>query len=235
MIMSKNNKDDANAILTQTSSYEQRRLENIKRNNARLRSLGLISSLEEKRSNAAAGGIETDIMIDRQEQQRYETSEVGKKKRKRKAARTHGNNDDTKETGSRKSLRLQGIGIDLTPVPVVNNDRSSLEAEREERVRECREGRLRAANAIADCGADAAGKDNPTATYEHCLMRVKSMSVKRLATRVKVIERAAGKHCIIKMAIFKSCLQDEGMWSLAELANEALERLKGLKAIPQPE
>jgi hypothetical protein len=48
--------------------------------------------------------------------------------------------------------------------------------------------------------------------------------------QVKVIERAAGKHCVIKMAIFKSCLQDEGKWELAELASEALERLKSLKA-----
>ena len=44
-----------------------------------------------------------------------------------------------------------------------------------------------------------------------------------------MIERAAGRHCVVKMAIFKCCLQDEGMWDLAEQASEALERLKGLK------
>jgi hypothetical protein len=31
------------------------------------------------------------------------------------------------------------------------------------------------------------------------------------------------------MAIFKSCLQDEGKWELAEVASEALERLKALR------
>lgn len=50
--------------------------------------------------------------------------------------------------------------------------------------------------------------------------------------KVRAIERAAGKHCVVKMAIFKSCLQDENMWELAELASEALERLKAL--LPPP-
>ena len=31
------------------------------------------------------------------------------------------------------------------------------------------------------------------------------------------------------MAIFKCCLQDEGMWDLAEQASDALERLKAVK------
>ena len=51
------------------------------------------------------------------------------------------------------------------------------------------------------------------------------MSPKALASRIRVIENAAGKHCVVKMAIFKSCLQDVGMWDLAEDANDALERL----------
>ena len=103
-----------------------------------------------------------------------------------------------------------------------------------ENFKECRETRLRAANAIADIyGADAAAKKNPTATYDHCLMRVRTMTDKALANRVKSIERAAGKHCVVKMAIFKSCLQDQGLWELAELASESLERLKELKPIPE--
>ena len=56
------------------------------------------------------------------------------------------------------------------------------------------------------------------------------MSEKGLANRIKAIERAAGKHCVVKMGIFKSCLQDEGNWTLAELASAALERLKGIQA-----
>ena len=53
------------------------------------------------------------------------------------------------------------------------------------------------------------------------------MTEKALINRVKAIERACGQHCVVKMAIFKSCLQDKGLWELAELAAAALERLKG--------
>lgn len=53
-----------------------------------------------------------------------------------------------------------------------------------------------------------------------------------ITSQVRAIERAAGKHCVVKMAIFKSCLQDENMWGLADLASQALERLKGL--LPPP-
>jgi hypothetical protein len=52
------------------------------------------------------------------------------------------------------------------------------------------------------------------------------MSEKALGTRIKRIENAAGQHCIVKMAVFKSCLQDSELWELSELAGEALERLK---------
>jgi len=63
-------------------------------------------------------------------------------------------------------------------------------------------------------------------------MRVRTMTEKGLANRIKTIERAAGKHCVVKMAIFKSCLQDENMWDLAGDAADALERLKGM--LPPP-
>ena len=75
--------------------------------------------------------------------------------------------------------------------------------------------------------------ENPTASYAHCLMRVRSMSERALINRCKTIERAAGKHCVVKMAIFKSCLQDQGMWELAELAAASLERLKALLPVPE--
>jgi hypothetical protein len=82
-------------------------------------------------------------------------------------------------------------------------------------------------------GEEQAALENPTATYAHALKRVRTMTEKRLQNRVKAIERAAGKHCVVKMAIFKSCLQDEGLWELAGLATAALERLKALQAPPE--
>ena len=74
--------------------------------------------------------------------------------------------------------------------------------------------------------------ENPTASYQHCLMRVRTMSEKALTNRIRAIERTAGKHCVVKMAIFKSTLQDEDLWDLAGQASDALERLKGLLPAP---
>jgi len=219
------------------NAYEILRIKNIKRNNARLRSLGLISIFEEKRSNAIAEGI--DLHADDEETSDHEDDEwkdeaAGnrKKKRKRKSEKNQHQHQQEPREGSRKSKRLQGVGIDNEPLSKLPEDREFVMRERSERVQECREVRLRAAKAVAECGAEKAAKENPTATYEHCLHRVRSMTDKGLANRVKAIERAAGKHCVVKMAIFKSCLQDENMWELAELAREALERLKALKPIP---
>jgi hypothetical protein len=208
------------------SAYEKLRINNIKRNNAKLRELGLISAFEEKQSNAIAEGVH--VAGEGKENTKTGTNENENEKTPKKKKRKR--NDGPVEGGSRKSLRLQGIGVDLKPVEEKRYNAEDIAKERIERVKECRETRLRAAKALALEGAEKAAEENPTATYEHCLMRVKTMSEKRLATRVKVIERAAGKHCVVKMAIFKSCLQDEGKWELAGLASEALERLKALKA-----
>jgi len=72
-------------------------------------------------------------------------------------------------------------------------------------------------------------KQNSTATHEHCLMRIRTMSEKALGNRIRTIERACGKFAVVKMAVFKCCLQEKGMWELAEEAAESLERLKGGK------
>ena len=56
-------------------------------------------------------------------------------------------------------------------------------------------------------------------------MRVLTMSEKALRTRVKVIERAAGVHSIVKMRMFAEVLILEGYKSVAEEAAAALRRL----------
>lgn len=80
----------------------------------------------------------------------------------------------------------------------------------------------------------SAGGSNPTATYAHCAMRVRTMSEKQLKNRIRIMERAAGKHCIIKMSIMFTCLRDHGLWELAKLASAALERLNALPPPPPP-
>ena len=56
-------------------------------------------------------------------------------------------------------------------------------------------------------------------------MRVRTMSEKALRTRVKVIERACGQHCIVKMRQFAEVLILAGMDELAQDAEAALTRL----------
>jgi hypothetical protein len=209
------------------SDYEALRATNIARNNARLRALGLISAAEEKASNDLASLVNQS------------KTTKGTKRKKMQTEKNQNGNTHAKEQ-SRKSLRLLGIAPDnnelddddnktILPNAPGENTTRSLSEERAARVQECREIRLRRALEVSDEGAEKAAMENPTASYEHCLMRIQSMTEAGLANRVKSIERAAGRHCVVKMAIFKSCLQDEGLWDLAEKASAALERLKALK------
>jgi len=195
------------------SVYEKARAINIEKNNARLRALGLISANEERKSNASAWGLEE------------KSSNIKRKPSSRPPSE-----------GCRKSRRLLKLSSEISENVVTGGNeeerQEGIEKEREAIVKECREARQRAAMEVAKLGVESAARENPTATYEHCLMRIRSMTKKGLINRVRSIERGAGKHCVVKMAIFKSCLQDENMWELAKLASEALERLKGLQSPP---
>jgi len=238
--MSSSRKEQVPSLLL--SDYELLRVANIRRNNARLRSLGLISAAEEKASNEQASSSSTSLppvipSTKTKQQQSQKNTTNGKKRGRESSKQADDDNDKTTmdETKRRKSLRLQGIipnyggeERSMEEIPskdMVHND----EEERSARVEECRAIRLRLALEISKRGIEQAVHENPTASYEHCLMRVRTMTEKGLMNRIKTIERATGKHCVIKMAIFKSCLQDEGLWDLANLAAAALERLKALK------
>ena len=228
------------------SEYETTRAKNIERNNARLRALGLISEREETQSNAIAWKITLPEVGNRSDQEEENSDNDGDddysgseedgdhSSPKTKKRKKHRPPSTAKSSPSRKSRRLQGLTAEglVMAAPL---SKEELYEERKSRVQECREARQAAAVKFYENNQDTkqAAKENPTATYEHCLMRVQTMTEKALANRVKAIERAAGKHCAVKMAIFKSCLQDEGQWELAELASEALERLKALKPPPE--
>lgn len=202
------------------SAYEVARAQNIERNNARLRALGLITISEEQTSNHSAWNRDLGPT-------KAKNNPKDKSKKRLSASTSRG-------PPTRRSKRLkEAEGSCSSNADSINGsetmDRQQQEEEsHEQRVRNCREARQRAALKLQASDQNK----NPTATYDHCLMRVRTMTTKSLANRVKVIERAAGKHCVVKMAIFKSCLQDEGQWQLAQLASEALERLKALQAPP---
>jgi len=100
--------------------------------------------------------------------------------------------------GSRKSRRLanqpalgeEGIDVANDDDNDWRNDKTLTTKERRAAlVAECREARQRAANEVAKAGFQLAAKENPTASYEHCLMRVRSMSEKALAARVRKKEQ----------------------------------------------
>ena len=74
---------------------------------------------------------------------------------------------------------------------------------------------------------EAEGLDLPeTASYNHTVMRVTSMSVKALSNRVRAIERAAGSYAVIKMKQFAEVLILERDYDeVAKEADAALQRL----------
>lgn len=220
------------APTTSLSSYEQTRARNIERNNKLLRELGLISVQEEKHSNDEAWGLtvhRVPLTDPKDKENDGDWCPPSKKKRKSESK--------SRSSPVRKSARILGIDPEGNDVPLDDAESmarpNSQEEQRRQRqaiVEECREARQRAALRVMEAGAEKAAREKPTATYEHCLMRVKTMTDKGLQNRVKAIERATGKHCVVKMAIFKSCLQDEDKWELADLASQALERLKAMEA-----
>ena len=178
------------------SEYEQARARNIEKNNARLRSLGLISIAEEKKSNDTAWGRnqctkedssddddDDDSSSDEEYSEGIQSST--KKRRKKKSSLPP-------REGSRKSRRLMHLpsseddNVGGIPSESAQERKDRIQKEREELVAECREARQRAAIEVAKAGVDVAGQKNPTATYEHCLMRVRTMNEKGLANRVSL-------------------------------------------------
>ncbi|CAJ1951148.1 unnamed protein product [Cylindrotheca closterium] len=204
----------------QLSDYEKLRAAKIEKHNALLRSLGLISAQEELESNALAWHKSLPTNAKRK---RQEDATGNPQKSSKLAAKTA-------LPPSRQSLRQRGKEPDGSEVPP-SLKAESIQEMRQSRVLECRQVRLERARQYNDKVTNGTGKmnraDDPTGKlYDHTYYRIQSMTDKALEGRIKAIERAAGKQCIIKMAIFKSCLQDVGMWKLAELAGGALERLK---------
>jgi hypothetical protein len=176
------------------SEYEIKRARNIERNNARLHELGLISSLEQKQSNNSAWGRK-DVSV---------TTTSKKRKSKVEAP-----NLPPKREATRASKRLKGqkaeVPSDLLFSKVENDDNDESMDEMTRRmaqVEECRLGRLRAALAVAQTGAEETGKENRTTTYEHCLMRVRTMNQKKLTTRVRVNFLLCLKYSCVSFRLF---------------------------------
>lgn len=192
------------------STYERTRALNIERNNARLRQLGLITEEEERQSNNLAWKRTTTTASESPQHAKRKLNTV-KDTRKRKYT------SKVQSTPSRKSLRVQGmdpVGAPLSSNDNFNDQEDDLHRIRQTRVEQCRKARQLAAlrYSLLSEAEKRAAKENPTATYEHCLRRVRTLSEKALYNRVRAIERAAGKHCVIKMGtiLAKLCVES---WS----------------------
>ena len=249
----KDKENEESVTAPELSEYERIRAANIERNNARLRSLGLISTKEEQESNALAWKHQQHFDLksssvsnsnDDDDSRSCQNKKNSINKRKRKSPSEPTSSSAQPPPPGRKSLRLQGKqpdGKELAEGYDDDGDETatslSKQEQRQECVLECRRVRMEIANQFANLSEAErkAAKENPTATYQHCAMRITTMTDKALMNRIRAIERAAGKHSLIKMAIFKSCLQEANLWELADQAKDALERLKALKALPPSE
>ena len=67
-----------------------------------------------------------------------------------------------------------------------------------------------------------------TASYQHTLMRVRTMTEPKLRNRMNAISRAKGQHCVTKMRLFARILFLEGYEELAEECAEELSALIGI-------
>ena len=190
------------------SEYEMQRLENIRRNQKVLEALGLVSR-------------------DAELHQDLRKCEPRAKKQK---APTEGSAEDAR-AAVRRSHRLAGRpadgadGTDAAGGAAGAGDASpakpwSITGEHE-RARDDYE----AAWAGRWSGRQASSTPVGTASYEHTLMRVMTMTDVGLSNRIKAIERACGQHAVAKMKLFATILALEGYVDLAENAAAAHDRL----------
>ena len=66
---------------------------------------------------------------------------------------------------------------------------------------------------------------NKSTTKEHCQMRIRTMSIPQLQQRIRIIERAQGQHCVAKLSIMYQCCKEANLVELAEQAQDAIHRL----------
>jgi len=165
-------------------------------------------------------GVDVDQQEHGQDQRQKDSRNKSKNKRRKRAPVLN-------DFGQRKSRRLQGQVPDEIPsqesaarktekIVALPPSQNLLNMEKKiERLRDLHE-------------KESTGYKNPTATYEHTWMRVRTMTDKKLEQRIKVIENARGLHCKFKMRMFAEVLILANKSYLAKKAEEALKRLENL-------
>jgi hypothetical protein len=201
------------------TDYELERVAHIRRNREIMRQLGLgfhdIVTAARARCGEEDGPSEpsekrrkTDVRLTKTPRA-TETVEAGIERVLRRSRRLMENTDERREN------------TDDDPNAAIKK-RSKYLADHE--IDEVHE-RDAAAYALRNAGCQAKVSVVGTASYQHTLMRARTMSHPALANRIKAIERAKGKHAVVKMRLFARVLFLEGNEGLADDAAAALARL----------
>ena len=201
------------------TDYELERVAHIRRNREIMRQLGLgfhdIVTAARARCGEEDGPSEpsekrrkTDVRLTKTPRA-TETVEAGIERVLRRSRRLMENTDERREN------------TDDDPNAAIKK-RSKYLADHE--IDEVHE-RDAAAYALRNAGCQAKVSVVGTASYQHTLMRARTMSHPALANRITAIERAKGKHAVVKMRLFARVLFLEGNEGLADDAAAALARL----------
>jgi hypothetical protein len=195
--------------------YERARAANIAKNRAIMVKLGILASdlrAHDGPSSSSRGAREGDVA---------ENSKPVRTAKRRRARATA----TEATTAVRRSSRRR-----VEKSPVVDVD---VEEEEEEARDDAAHETAAREYASRHAGKQARAAIVGTNSYQHTLMRVRTMDDNALKRRVETIERAKGKHCVTKMRLFARVLYLEGKAELAGEAAESLERL--IDALGDPE
>ncbi|CAN0139871.1 unnamed protein product [Pylaiella littoralis] len=198
------------------SPYELQRLERIKRNEAIIAALSIESLSGRKRppssSPAAKGRPPAKCPSD--------TSLPSRASRRLK-----GESVDTEELVALPGTSISSLANTTGRAPSAFRPACVPELSAEEA-----EEKMKVLKGQIDARDDAKAG---TASYEHCLHRVRTMSDAQLERRVRTIERARGAKAKEKMLVFSHVLRAKGKTELLEAAEAALDRL--VRGAPMPE
>jgi hypothetical protein len=137
----------------------------------------------------------------------------------------------TDSSSARKSSRLAGQSCDNLCLTIEVEDNGN-NAQHKSNLELSGEHALAEAEHLRWAGKQGKATIVGTASYQHTLMRVRTMSDKALRNRIVAMERAKGKHAVTKMRLFARVLCLEGLEDIAEEAKDALERLVAVLGEP---
>ena len=212
------------------TEYEKERNARVMRNELLMRRLGL-SDFDSYMHNASSSKNKREEEDDSSDEKKKKK----KKKKKEKKRRERETDDVEKVVGVRRSSsRLKrGGGKGETDEQQQEEDKD-IKEDKEEEFKERDEEQERK-HRIAEQEFSYRNKMKQkkqtivgTASYQHTLMRVRTMTEPKLRNRMHAISRAKGQHCVTKMRLFARILFLEGYEELAEECAEELSELIGI-------